>query len=163
MSTKIHIAVDALVFEFHHRGEVELRRADADAKVAKFVSCLFEQLRCVKEPFRWNAADVETRAAERFVFLDDRDFHPKLRGADRTAFLERVRTGARIGVEEFGLVVTMHAHAAGFHLRVQGLADLAVESADETIALFDDRHLDAQGRENASVFAADDAAADHQH
>ena len=38
----------------------------------------------------------------------------RLRGADRTAFLERLRTVARIGVEEFGLVVTMHAHAAGF-------------------------------------------------
>jgi len=38
----------------------------------------------------------------------------RLRGADRSAFLERLRTVARIGVEEFGLIVSMHAHAAGF-------------------------------------------------
>ncbi len=38
----------------------------------------------------------------------------RLRGADRSAFFERLRTVARIGAEEFGLIVTMHAHAAGF-------------------------------------------------
>jgi inosose dehydratase len=38
----------------------------------------------------------------------------RLRGADRTEFLERIESVARIGVEEFGLEVTMHAHAAGF-------------------------------------------------
>jgi inosose dehydratase len=38
----------------------------------------------------------------------------RLRGKERAAFLERLRTVARIGVEEFGLNVTMHAHAAGF-------------------------------------------------
>jgi inosose dehydratase len=38
----------------------------------------------------------------------------RLRGADRTGFIDRIRSVARIGVEEFGLEVTMHAHAAGF-------------------------------------------------
>jgi inosose dehydratase len=38
----------------------------------------------------------------------------RLRGAERSAFLERLRTVCRIGAEEFGLTVTMHAHAAGF-------------------------------------------------
>ena len=38
----------------------------------------------------------------------------RLRGTDRMAFLDRLRSVARIGSEEFGLVVTMHAHAAGF-------------------------------------------------
>jgi inosose dehydratase len=38
----------------------------------------------------------------------------RLRGADRAGFLDRIRTVARIGVEEFGLQVAMHAHAAGF-------------------------------------------------
>ena len=38
----------------------------------------------------------------------------RLRGAERSALLERLRTVCRIGVEEFGLTVTMHAHAAGF-------------------------------------------------
>lgn len=37
----------------------------------------------------------------------------RLRGAERESFFERLRTVCRIGVEEFGLVVTMHAHAAG--------------------------------------------------
>jgi inosose dehydratase len=38
----------------------------------------------------------------------------RLRGSDRAEFLERIESVARIGVEEFGLEVTMHAHAAGF-------------------------------------------------
>jgi inosose dehydratase len=38
----------------------------------------------------------------------------RMRGADRAEFLERIESVARIGVEEFGLEVTMHAHAAGF-------------------------------------------------
>jgi inosose dehydratase len=38
----------------------------------------------------------------------------RLRGTDRTALHERLRSVAKIGTEEFGLVVTMHAHAAGF-------------------------------------------------
>ena len=38
----------------------------------------------------------------------------RLSGADRAEFLDRIRSVARIGAEEFGLEVTMHAHAAGF-------------------------------------------------
>ena len=38
----------------------------------------------------------------------------RLRGADRSGFIDRIKTVARMGVEEFGLEVTMHAHAAGF-------------------------------------------------
>jgi len=38
----------------------------------------------------------------------------RLRGADRAEFLERIKAVARMGTEEFGLQVTMHAHAAGF-------------------------------------------------
>jgi inosose dehydratase len=38
----------------------------------------------------------------------------RLRGSDRTGFLDRLRTVAKMGVEDYGLVVTMHAHAAGF-------------------------------------------------
>jgi len=38
----------------------------------------------------------------------------RLRGAERDGFLERIEAVARMGVEEFGLQVTMHAHAAGF-------------------------------------------------
>jgi inosose dehydratase len=38
----------------------------------------------------------------------------RLRGAARAGFIDRIRSVARMGVEEFGLDVTMHAHAAGF-------------------------------------------------
>jgi inosose dehydratase len=38
----------------------------------------------------------------------------RLSGADRDGFLDRIRSVARMGVEQFGLQVTMHAHAAGF-------------------------------------------------
>ncbi len=38
----------------------------------------------------------------------------RLRGADRVGFLDRIRAVATMGTEEYGLQVTMHAHAAGF-------------------------------------------------
>lgn len=38
----------------------------------------------------------------------------RLRGADRAGFLERIKAVATMGTEEYGLQVTMHAHAAGF-------------------------------------------------
>ena len=38
----------------------------------------------------------------------------RLRGNDRLSLLDRLRTVSKIGAEEFGLTVTMHAHAAGF-------------------------------------------------
>ncbi|MFI4889153.1 MAG: TIM barrel protein [Steroidobacterales bacterium] len=38
----------------------------------------------------------------------------RLRGAARAGFLDRIRSVARMGAEEYGLEVTMHAHAAGF-------------------------------------------------
>ena len=38
----------------------------------------------------------------------------RLTGADRDGFLDRIRSVAQMGVERFGLQVSMHAHAAGF-------------------------------------------------
>lgn len=39
---------------------------------------------------------------------------PRLEGADLDAFLDRIRTVATLGSEEFGLDVTFHAHAGGY-------------------------------------------------
>jgi inosose dehydratase len=50
----------------------------------------------------------------------------RLNGAELTGFLQRIRSVARMGAEEFGLEVTMHAHAAGF-----------VEFEDELEAVLD--------------------------
>jgi inosose dehydratase len=50
----------------------------------------------------------------------------RLRGAERAGFLDRIKSVARMGAEEFGLEVTMHAHAAGF-----------VEFEDELEAVLD--------------------------
>jgi inosose dehydratase len=50
----------------------------------------------------------------------------RLNGAELEGFLERIRSVARMGAEEFGLEVTMHAHAAGF-----------VEFEDELEAVLD--------------------------
>ncbi len=38
----------------------------------------------------------------------------RLAGGDRDAFLGRLRSAAKMGTEEFGLDVTIHAHAAGY-------------------------------------------------
>jgi inosose dehydratase len=39
---------------------------------------------------------------------------PRLAGAELNGFLDRIRTAAAIGVDEFGLTVSIHAHAASF-------------------------------------------------
>jgi inosose dehydratase len=38
----------------------------------------------------------------------------RLRGSERKGFLERLRTVSKMATEEYGLTVSMHAHAAGF-------------------------------------------------
>ena len=38
----------------------------------------------------------------------------RLEGAERDAFLGRLRDAAKMGAEEYGLEVTIHAHAAGY-------------------------------------------------
>lgn len=38
----------------------------------------------------------------------------RLQGSQRIAFIDRIRTLAKMGTEEFGLVVSIHAHVAGF-------------------------------------------------
>jgi inosose dehydratase len=50
----------------------------------------------------------------------------RLSGAELAGFLDRIKSVARMGAEEFGLEVTMHAHAAGF-----------VEFEDELEAVLD--------------------------
>jgi hypothetical protein len=76
------VAVDAFVLELHHRGEIELRRADLDAHLAEFFAGLVEQLRRVQQRFRGNATDIETGAAEGLVLLHHRDLHTELRRAN---------------------------------------------------------------------------------
>jgi len=81
-------------------------------------------------PQVWDAANRTCRAltaqhAKRLVLIDS--ISPRraptagraaeaerLRGAERAGLMERIRSVAKLGTEEFGLQVTMHAHAAGF-------------------------------------------------
>ena len=79
----LDVAVDALVLELHQRGEIELRRADADAHLGKAMSGLLEHLRGVQQRLRRDAADVEAGAAVGRALLDHRDLHAELRRADR--------------------------------------------------------------------------------
>jgi len=81
-------------------------------------------------PQVWDAANRTCRAlsahrAKRLVLIDS--ISPRraptagrgaeaerLRGSERAGLLERIEAVARLGTEEFGLQVSMHAHAAGF-------------------------------------------------
>ena len=79
----LDVAVDALVLELHHRGEIELRLADHDAHPGEACAGLLEQLGGVQQRLRRDAADVEAGAAEGLVLLDHRHLHAELRRADR--------------------------------------------------------------------------------
>ena len=76
------IAVDALVLEFHHGGQIELRLTKLDAHLVEQVAGFFEQLGGVQQRLRGNTADIEASAAEGLVLLHDSHFHAELRRAD---------------------------------------------------------------------------------
>jgi len=59
---------------------------------------------------------------------------PRLTGSEQEGFLDRIGWVARLGAEEYGLEVTMHAHAAGF-----------VEFEDELEAVLDSIEPDQLG------------------
>ncbi|HMK85800.1 MAG TPA: TIM barrel protein [Steroidobacteraceae bacterium] len=90
--------------------------------------------RAFHDPARWadlqDAAQRTCRAlcahgAQRLVLIDS--ISPRraptagrgqeaerLKGSERAGLLERIKSVAKLGSEEFGLEVSMHAHAAGF-------------------------------------------------
>ena len=78
------VAVDALVLELHHGGQIELRLTELDAHLVEQVAGFFEQLGGVQKRLRGNAADVEAGAAEGLVLLDHSHFHTELRCTDGT-------------------------------------------------------------------------------
>ena len=59
----------------------------------------------------------------------------RLRGTDRAGLHDRLRSVAKIGSEEFGLVVTMHAHAAGFVEFEDELEDVLDSIAPELLGV----------------------------
>src|SRR5439155_16115995 len=68
----LDISVDALVLEFHHGREVELRFADPDTHLRETVARLLEQLRGIQQRFRWDASNIETSAAVGRSLFDHR-------------------------------------------------------------------------------------------
>ncbi len=79
----LDVAVNALLLEVHHRRQVELRRGDADAHLGKGMRSLLEHLGGMQQRLRRHAADIQARAAEGRILLDDRHLHAELRRAHR--------------------------------------------------------------------------------
>ena len=78
----VDVGVDRVVLVLHHRGEIELRRADLDAEGGEVVARLVEQLGGMQQRLGRDAADVEAGAAKRLALLDDGHLEPELRGPD---------------------------------------------------------------------------------
>ncbi len=57
---------------------------------------------------------IDSISARRAPTAGRPDEAVQMDAAEWDAFVERIRTAARIGTEEYGLTVGMHAHAAGF-------------------------------------------------
>ncbi len=79
----------------------------------------------VLEASRRTCKALAAHGAERLVLIDSiaasraptagrADEAERLAGSDRRGFLDRLRSVARMGREEYGLTVALHAHAAGF-------------------------------------------------
>ena len=69
---------------------------------------------------------IDSIAAERAPTAGRPAEARRLKGAELSSFQDRLRSAAKIGAEEFGLTVSLHAHAAGF-----------VEFADELERMLD--------------------------
>jgi inosose dehydratase len=77
----------------------------------------------------------------------------RLRGPDRMGLLERLRSVAKIGTEEFGLVVTMHAHAAGFVEFEDELEDVLASIAPELLGIcLDTGHCTFSGIDPVALY-----------
>ena len=88
----LDVAVNALLLEIHHRGQIEFWRGDADAHFRKGMPGLLEHLGCMQQRLRRHASDIEAGTAERGVLLDHRDLHAELRRTHRADIA--ARTGA---------------------------------------------------------------------
>ena len=84
--------------------EIEARLADRDPLLRQPFD-LAERLGQMEQRLRWNAADVETDAAERRVALDQRHALAEIGGAKRGG----VAAGARAEDEDVGVVVQRSA------------------------------------------------------
>ena len=81
-STPLTLPSTPSSLNFIMRGEIELRRADADAHLGEGMAGLLEHFGGVQQRLRRNAADVEAGAAVGRALLDHRDLQAELRRAD---------------------------------------------------------------------------------
>src|SRR4029077_14696372 len=84
-------AVDDLLLADHHRGQIERHVADAHPVRAQPVARQVVVLARVEQRLARDAADVQTRDAERDVLLDADDVHAELRGPDGAGVSRRAR------------------------------------------------------------------------
>ena len=89
------------------------------------------------------ARSLSAHGAERLVFIDSiaparapfagrAGDAPRLEGAAFSAFIERLRVAAKIGHEEYGLTVSLHAHAGGY-IEIEDELDAVLDAIDEDL------------------------------
>lgn len=89
------------------------------------------------------ARSLAAHGAERMVFIDSiaparapfagrPDDAPRLRGAALRGFLDRLTAAAKIGREEYGLAVSIHAHAGGY-VEFEDELDAVLDAVDESL------------------------------
>ncbi len=77
-SHALDVAVDRLVLETEHGGQIERGCADLDAHAGEGMPGLVEPLRRMQQGLGGNAPDVEAGAAEGLFLLDHGHFHAEL-------------------------------------------------------------------------------------
>jgi len=89
------------------------------------------------------ARSLSAHGTERLVFIDSiaparapfagrAGDAPRLEGAAFSAFVERLRVAAKIGREEYGLTVSLHAHAGGY-IEFEDELDAVLDAIDEDL------------------------------
>ncbi len=97
----VDVRLNGRVLVRHHRGEIELRRADADAELGEAVPRLLEHLGRIEQRLGGDAADVQARAAQGRPLFDDGNLHAELRRLDCADI------AARAGADD-GQIVLSH-------------------------------------------------------
>lgn len=75
---------------------------------------------------------IDSVTSARSPYAGDPQGAPRLAGAELAALHQRVREAARIGREQYGLSVSLHAHAGGY-IEFEDELDIALDAIDASL------------------------------
>ncbi len=107
---------------------------------------------------------IDSIAPARAPFAGRSGAAPRLQGADLRSFIERLTVASKIGHEEYGLSVSIHAHAGGY-IEFEDELDAALDAIDEDLlkVCLDSGHCAYAGFDPVAAYKRLAARIDYLH